>query len=307
MVKFRNAYYCNLKLVLIWLVVFGHWIEPEIWDDPMRYRVYRLIYRFHMPLFAFLSGLFLHDRAGCLRQLRRMGPVYLGCQGIAVLLGKTRWHTPWWVMWYLLSLCFWLMAAAVLLGLSRRGRWAVLVLAVVLGCLAGRAEWIGRTLSLSRTIVFFPYFWLGVLVPPELPWHRFRAASLGALVLIPSELPVTVLYHAGACDSWVRLGCYGSALALGLLVLSWCPRRRFPWTRAGADTMPAYLLHGPLVRWMGPVSHPALVTVFFLYIVSKAARWHSAFGIIGKEERPWPDLKTYTRPRASRSTGSSWP
>ena len=30
MIKLRNAYYCNLKLLLIFLVVFGHLIEPQI-------------------------------------------------------------------------------------------------------------------------------------------------------------------------------------------------------------------------------------------------------------------------------------
>ena len=307
MVRVRNAYYCNVKLFLMWLVVFGHWIEPEIYTDPGRYGLYRLIYRVHMPLFVFLSGLFVKDRAGALRQLRRMGPVYALCQGIAVLLGKTPWQTPWWVLWYLLSLCCWLAAAAVLLRLGPRGRWAALALAATVGCLAGRAEWIGREWSLSRSIVFFPYFWLGVLLPPQVPWHRFRAVSLGALVLLPSGLPVTVLYHAGTCEPLVRLGCYGSALALGLLVLSWCPRRRFPWTRAGADTLAAYLLHGPVVRLVGPVPHPALAAAFFLYIISKATRWHRPYGIMGREECPWPDLKSCTKPRENRSTGSSWP
>lgn len=307
MVKLRDAYYCNLKLLLIWLVVFGHWIEPEIAGDGRLYEIYRLIYRFHMPLFVFVSGVFVKDAAGCIRQLRRTAPVYLGCQGTAFFLGKARWHTPWWVLWYLLSLCFWLVASALLLGLRRWGRWVALVLAVVLGCLVGRVQWIGREWSLSRTIVFFPYFWLGVLLPPEVPWHRFRAVSLGALLLMQSELPVTVLYHAGPCDPWVRLGCYGSALALGLLVLSWCPRGRFPWTRAGADTLPAYLLHGPLVRLVGPVRHPALAAAVYLYIISKATRWHRPYGIMGKEEYPWPGLKTCTRLRENRSIGSSWP
>ena len=64
MVKLRNAYYCNLKLLLIFLVVYGHAIEPSISEDPSLYRIYRLIYLFHMPLFAFLSGLFVKSASG---------------------------------------------------------------------------------------------------------------------------------------------------------------------------------------------------------------------------------------------------
>lgn len=29
MVKLRQAGYCNLKLLLLFLVLYGHWIEPQ--------------------------------------------------------------------------------------------------------------------------------------------------------------------------------------------------------------------------------------------------------------------------------------
>jgi len=305
MVKLRNAYYCNLKLLLIFLVIYGHLIEPRL-SDPALYRVYRLIYRFHIPLFAFVSGLFLRDSAGCLRQLRRMLPMYLLCQTAAVVLGKTVWHTPWWILWYLLSLCCWLLLSALLLKI-RRGKWLILLLSLVAGCLAGGIRWVGRPFSLSRTVVFFPWFWLGVILRPDIPWHRFRLPALLGLLLVPPEVSAGVLYHAGPCAPLLRLHCYGSALALGLLVLSWCPRRRFPWTRAGADTLPAYLLHGPLAALLRQLPCPALVAGGFLYLIHKAMQWHGTYGIIGKEDPPWPDSKTCIKPRASRSTGSSWP
>ena len=304
MVKLRSAYYCNLKLLLIFLVILGHWIEPEIGSSPVLNRVYRTIYLFHMPLFAFLSGLFVKDRGACIRQLRRMAPVYLLCQTAAVALGQTPWHTPWWILWYLLSLCFWLPAAWMLLGLPR-GKWAALALSLLLGCLSGRAAWIGRTLSLSRTIVFFPYFWLGVLVPADVPWYRFRVPALLGLPALLTDISAVTLYHTGPCAPITRLRCYLAAGVLGLLVLSWCPRRRFPWTRAGADTMAAYLIHGPLIRLIGPVPHPVPATAALLYIIHIATKWYQPYGILGKEAFPWPDLKNCIKPRANRSTGSS--
>lgn len=304
MVKLRNAHYCNLKLGLLFLVILAHWIEPSIWSDPDLYQLYRLIYLFHMPLFVFLSGLFLNSSAGCLRQLRRVLPIYLVCQSIAVALGKTQWPTPWWFLWYLPSLCCWLGLAALLLRLKRL-RWLILPLSVALACLAGTVPWIGRTYSLSRTIVFFPWFWLGVLLPPDIPWHKLRLLPLPALLLLSPDISAVTLYHAAPCPPLLRLKCYGLALALGLFVISWCPRRRFPWTRAGADTLPAYLLHGPLVYLLRPIPHPVPATVLFLYLTHKATQWHCIYGITGKEVRPWPDLKIYTKPRANRSTGSS--
>ncbi len=305
MVKLRDAYYCNLKLFLIFLVVFGHLIEPQIVSNRRLYGLYRWIYLFHMPLFAFLSGLFLKDAAGCLRQLRRIAPLYLLGQVVAVLLGQASWHTPWWVLWYLLSLCWWLLGSALLLRL-RCGKWIVFVLSIAVGTLAGQVSWVGRPFSLSRTLVFFPYFWLGVILKPGFSWKRLRLPSLLALFLRPS-MSAVILYQAGGCDSLVRLECYVCGFALSALVLSWCPRRRFPWTRAGADTLPAYLLHGPIVAALRPVPCPALAAAVFLYITYKAMQWHGIYGIIGREEGPWPVSKTYTKPTESRSTGSSSP
>ena len=304
MIKLRSAYYCNLKLGLLFLVILCHWIEPLIWTDPGLYRFYRLVYLFHMPLFVFLSGLFVNDSPGCIRQLRRMMPIYLICQSAAAALGLTRWHTPWWILWYLLSLCCWLGISALLLGL-KRGKWAILFLSIALSCLAGKVPWIGRPFSLSRTIVFFPYFWLGVLLPPTIPWHRLRLpASLG-LFLIRPEMSVAVLWQAGPCAPDLRLTCYVQALLLCLAVLSWCPRRRFPWTRAGSDTLPAYLLHGPVVWLLRPIAYSIPATLLFLYLTHKATQWQSIYGIIGKEVHPWPDLTTCTKPKANRSIDSS--
>lgn len=43
MVKWREANYCNLKLLLIFLVVYGHWIEPYIHQDEALLSQYRFI------------------------------------------------------------------------------------------------------------------------------------------------------------------------------------------------------------------------------------------------------------------------
>lgn len=308
MIKFRNAYYCNLKLLLLYLVILCHLIEPQIGADPAAYRFYRFVYLFHMPLFCFVSGLFVRSSGGCLRQLRRLGPVYLLCQAMAVGLGQTTPDRPWWILWYLLSMCFWLLLSALLLRF--RLRWGILVLGVAAGCLIGLAPWAGRSWSISRSVVFFPWFWLGVLCRPDIPWHRFRLLSLAGLVpvlLRSRQIGAAVLYHAGPCSPLLRLECYVLAGLLGLFVLSWCPRRRFPWTRAGADTMPAYLLHGPVVFLLRPLPCPWLWAAGFLYLTHKATQWRSLYGIIGKEEGPWPDSKTCTVSMESRSTGFSSP
>lgn len=56
----------NLKAVLIFLVVFGHFLELVEGHELL----YLVIYSFHMPLFMFLSGYFARfDKKKILEQL----------------------------------------------------------------------------------------------------------------------------------------------------------------------------------------------------------------------------------------------
>ena len=55
--KERDYFFDNLKAVLIFLVVLGHFLLPIHGDNPLVV-VKRLIYVFHMPLFVFISGYF---------------------------------------------------------------------------------------------------------------------------------------------------------------------------------------------------------------------------------------------------------
>ena len=56
--KLRNNNYFidNLKVILIFLVVFGHLIERYIDTNSTLLGVYMFIYIFHIPLFVFVSG-----------------------------------------------------------------------------------------------------------------------------------------------------------------------------------------------------------------------------------------------------------
>src|SRR5699024_12235808 len=54
----RNAYFDNAKLLLIFLVVFGHATQPFISESNSISTLYTWIYTFHMPAFIFLAGFF---------------------------------------------------------------------------------------------------------------------------------------------------------------------------------------------------------------------------------------------------------
>ena len=82
MVKFRLAKICNIKLLLLFLVVLGHWIE----DEPGAAPLYRLIYMVHMPGFAFLSGMFIRKESDIIKGLRKLIPCYMIAQTVCRLV-----------------------------------------------------------------------------------------------------------------------------------------------------------------------------------------------------------------------------
>ncbi|WP_426638635.1 acyltransferase family protein [Priestia aryabhattai] len=54
----RDAYFDNVKFILIVLVVFGHLLTPFINDEQWLRTLYIFIYTFHMPAFILISGYF---------------------------------------------------------------------------------------------------------------------------------------------------------------------------------------------------------------------------------------------------------
>ncbi|MCD8085372.1 MAG: hypothetical protein LUF28_03450 [Clostridiales bacterium] len=298
-IKKRAAYLCNVKLFLLVLVVLGHSMEQAGMKGNL---LYRFIYLFHMPLFAFVSGLHLKTVQSCLRQAKSALMLYLPIQGgIALVVRGQTLTTPYWHLWYLLSLCWWsLLCGGCAVALENRGKkWKAILLvisvAASLGC--GLLP-MGRFLSLSRTVVFFPYVLLGMLCPVELQegsggQTQRRLLGLSLLGVLPvclvlRDASYSFLYqadryrHYGMTPSEgirLRLLCFAAAVGLGLFVLALMPARRFPFTKIGGDTLPAYLLHVcflPLVDtlWLEPgVGVLTLFSVALVWLLWELLRW----------------------------------
>ena len=72
-IKDRDYFFDNARAVLIFLVVFGHLLQPYTTEDKYLSALYLLIYSFHMPTFLFISGYFAKnlDKPHYLEKLRR--------------------------------------------------------------------------------------------------------------------------------------------------------------------------------------------------------------------------------------------
>lgn len=305
MVKLREANYCNLKLLLIFLVIYGHWIELSIHDNEFLMLQYRTIYYFHMPVFVFLTGLFLRGEGECIRQIRRLGPIYLICQTGAVLFGTDP-REPYWILWYLFSVCIWSILGALWFRIGHKHlAWVLVPLSILAGALAGYLPCLNRMWSGSRTVVFFPYFFAGLLCDPHTPWRNHRIfgimagiTALGGMWLLGNRIPVRFLYQASGYDDMehgfsLRLFCYGIGALMVLFLLTWIPCRRLPFSKAGVDTLPIYLIHAPVVAGARFIPTPwvccAGLSAGLIYIVYRTSQWSgNLHGIIsqpGREKR----------------------
>lgn len=311
-IKGRYTNYCNLKLLLLYMVVYGHLIEARVCETQGLLWIYQGIYSVHMPLFLFLSGLFLKDGKDCFGQAKRLLLYYIVCQAAALAFlspfseEKLSMAVPVWHLWYLLSLgCMagvgWCLCSF-MQRLSRTGRNAVRLMmlpaAVTAGCAAGYFDSIGRSFSLSRTIVFLPYFLAGLFCPGELIWKRYRKAGFCALLLFAAifflagrKLPYSFYYQA---DSYrllpakmqpygvlFRLLCYLMGGCLGCFLLAFMPEKRFLFTKAGADTMGIYLLHAPIAALLGRMKPgnflfwvlSPFAAAYIIFLLYKALQW----------------------------------
>lgn len=177
----RDYLFDNLKALLIFLVVLGHMIEPHRYKYEVFKFIYISIYAFHMPLFIFISGYFSKN----LEKTRENAfkkciiPYLIWNSLYVILVSKTfkiMIFQPSWIYWFLLSLFLW----KFFLGEVVKSKYGLLV-TVILSLYVGLFPEVNRFLSLSRTIVFFPYFILG---------YYFKESHLSIIKKIPKLVSI---------------------------------------------------------------------------------------------------------------------
>lgn len=112
----RNYLFDNFKGILIFLVVFGHFIEnfQDIWNSGYTRVVWQFIYLFHMPGFAFVSDHFSkkNDQRIFEKVLAKQMIPLVTFQFAYEIFNKILFHiftgatfslTSYWTLWYLLN------------------------------------------------------------------------------------------------------------------------------------------------------------------------------------------------------------
>lgn len=279
----RVPFWDNARFACIVLVVLGHASQRLTYDSDAALTLYLLIYSFHMPAFAMISGYF--SKSGQLTR-RQMARVFTDIV-LPYVIFESLWSLttflvegnrdvnltqPSWTLWFLLALALFRLVLPYLALLRWPLAWAVLI---SIG--SGYAPNLDSTFSLNRTLALLPFFAFGWWLHEHDIVARFRLldrrpwwVTTGALVLLGAaasalwfgidiwqamNLRTWLFYDESYADlggtAWwaggVRLGLMLVAVMLSAAFFALVPRRRTWWSSFGQYTMYVYLLHSFLL------------------------------------------------------------
>ena len=275
--KQRYLGYDNIRGILIILVVFGHFLElcPGAVAGS---HVYLLIYCFHMPAFIFLSGRFSkYDRQNMWKLFflylffqflyRLFAHIILGVCG--AMSPDALVTTPYWLLWYLPVLLYCQSLLPLWSKLKLRGKLFLLFLSVIAALACGYCPRIGYPLSLSRFLVFLPFFLAGKLAGDfglKVTKHHFlpilcAAAVLSLYLCCSGKFNAYMLYgsysYSIGYNAGIRLQSMIIAAVWIFLLLSLAQtalNKPIPiLSYLGAHTLPVYLLHGFAVKYISHI------------------------------------------------------
>lgn len=324
-IKERDYFFDNARALLIFLVVFGHLMEPYRSSSGFITSLYLTIYSFHMPGFLFISGYFAKKagEAGYIEKVSKklLIPYFIFFAFFSVFYyftGKESKLTfdpfdPVFALWFLLTLFFF---HIILVIVKDYKPYIILPLVVIVSLLAGFSDDIGQYLSLSRTITFFPIFYLGYL------FNKHNTAIFRNKKLIPISIIIFIVFYFGYTihpikSDWLfgrasyvsledkegvyspikRLVIYCGILALMFAFFNLTPKRKHFFTYIGRRTMQVYLLHGIFIGIIKAFDfHPfksptSVLTYIYLLIMAAIIVYLLSTHFVAKWSNPVIHLK----------------
>lgn len=264
----REYLFDNYKVLLILLVVIGHFIDPCCEQNPYLYELKWAIVAFHMPAFIFISGYFSKQIPSVKKLIKSLVIPYFTYEIVyyllyTIVLDKSTglyFARPKFTLWYLMALFVWRIAAPLVQKIPHH-----LALSIVGGLLIGYTQ-LGNFLSIPRIVFFFPFFLAGLdFDSKKLEKCRTRAGYTGALALLGGF--VIFLFadkiHRGL--TWyifygrysyadmeqgnlegavIRMICYAVSFLLVYVFMLVLPTQKRPYSYLGRRTMAIYIFHG---------------------------------------------------------------
>lgn len=275
----REAYYDNIKCILIILVVVGHFADFALEHSDMLKSLFLFIYSFHMPLFIFLSGLFCKstiskgDKTAVRVVFFFMLYVLMKILTFAVAAvfdqqPQFPLFTEGGAPWYLFATAVFY---AVTYAVRNVNKKALLIFSVVLAVVAGYDPNIGDRFVLLRIMVFYPYFVAGWAMDRDslkriMSSKKTRIA--GAICVVVFALAclilIDVVYNGRFIfsgrhnyEAFERYAAYGPILRIAgyivgvvmcFAVMAVVPQKHLPViSTMGQRTLGIYFFHRPIL------------------------------------------------------------
>lgn len=273
------------------LVIIGHVFSQEQFSiNPICDAGWKWIYLFHMPLFIFISGYLSRKKnvkqflSSCWKLLEPLIIFQVLFRGYEFFSSGTfSWRlllTPWWVLWYLLSLLFWRSLLQIIPSKLLSHSMLIIMLAFIISLIVGFFP-LNRFLSLQRTFAFIPFFIGGYCMRGKDLFIASKYRTCCVLFLLFTFLfPVffdTYLGDLNHADPYshphyvyFRLLVWGLSIPMSVAFVSICPN--LLWTaKQGRFSMQYYIFHAVfifilirfIVRFGLPVSLFAAVLYTF--------------------------------------------
>lgn len=264
----------TLKFLMIFLMVLGHAAEFFVAGSQAMRNLFMLIYTVHMPIFIFVSGLFSKKAVNekrydkifgflILYLVRKLLPytyTFSGAEYISINFFRESG-----VPWFMLAIfAFYLLTIA----LKNYSVGYISVLIVAFACFAGYDANINDFLSLSRIIVFYPFFYFGYCADIKKLENlcknkKLKIAAAAVIIifvavvliwgesiywlkpLLSGRTSYHVLEHSSKWGFLLRLGYYAVSCAVGFAVIILVPSKT-PFgicAKLGQRTLAVYMFH----------------------------------------------------------------
>lgn len=296
----RNNVFDNTKILMIFLVVFGHLIEPIINRNDVIKVIYMSIYSFHMPVFIILSGMLSKIDTSESRVVKNITSLIVPFLVFTILYeifniitkGGISHYTiawqPYWILWFLFSMFIWKASLPIIMQFR-----FPLLFSIIISLAAGYVNDVGYFLGLSRTLYFFPFFIAGYIFGPKALSNRFLVKipkSVFLLVLILNvyifwvcrELPHQWLYGSlpyakvGSVEIHtflIRAALYLISFISSISILMLIPNKESKLTKLGKNSLFVYVWHGffvkaaiyfGLIHILSNISNTFALTILFI-------------------------------------------
>ncbi|MCI6432610.1 MAG: acyltransferase family protein [Lachnospiraceae bacterium] len=264
----REYLFDNYKVLLIILVVIGHFIEPNYEQNPFLYELKWGIVAFHMPAFIFISGYFSKKIPSIKKMISGLIIPYFVYEILYYLLYTfildketgLYFTRPKFSLWYLMALFAWRILAPYVQKIP--GKFA---LSIAAGLLIGLTN-LDNFLSIPRIVFFFPFFLAGLnFDSSRLTRFRNRKGYIGALTILGAlavflftdechhSLTPQIFYGRYSYHDLelgnpegilIRILCYAVSFLLIYLFMLVLPTEKKSYSYLGERTMAIYIFHG---------------------------------------------------------------